>query len=180
MLAANPLFNGDRIGGSTIFSTLIPAYLIPGIAALVVARHTRPFRPEWYVRAAGILGVVLIILYVSLEVRHAFQGPNISLSQDTTAPEHWAHSFAWLILGLMFLGYGLLRRSLEARIASAALIVLAAVKITLFDLAGIGGIWRALSFLCLGAVLIGIGLVYQKIVFAASPSKSDPDRDIIS
>jgi uncharacterized membrane protein len=27
-------------------------------------------------------------------------------------------------------------------------------------------LWRALSFLCLGAVLIGIGLVYQKLVFA--------------
>ena len=85
----------------------------------------------------------------------------------TSAPEHWAHSFAWLLLGIAFLGYGLLRHSLEARIASAALIVLAALKITLFDLAGIGGIWRALSFICLGAVLIGIGLVYQRLVFAA-------------
>jgi uncharacterized membrane protein len=166
LLVSNPLFSGDYVGGATVFSSLLPAYLIPGIAALFVARHTRAFRPEWYVHAAGILGVVLIATYVSLEVRHAFQGPNISLYQDTSAAEHWAHSFAWLVLGIAFLGYGLLRRSLEARIASAALIVLAALKITLFDLAGIGGIWRALSFLCLGAVLIGIGLVYQKIVFA--------------
>jgi uncharacterized membrane protein len=166
LFAANPLFNGDLVGGTTVFSSLLPAYLIPGIAALFVARHTRAFRPEWYVRAAGILGVVLIVAYVSLEVRHAFQGPSISLYHATSAPEHWAYSFAWLILGILFLGYGLLRHSLEARIASAALIVLAALKITLFDLAGIGGIWRALSFLCLGAVLIGIGLVYQRIVFA--------------
>ena len=166
LFAANLLFNGDRVGGMTVFSSLLPAYLIPGIASLFVARHTRAFRPEWYVRAAGILGVVLIVAYVSLEVRHAFQGASISLYHETSAPEHWAHSFAWLILGILFLGYGLLRHSLEARIASAALIVLAALKITLFDLAGIGGIWRALSFLCLGAVLIGIGLVYQRIVFA--------------
>ena len=171
LFAANPLFNNDQVGGATIFSALLPAYLIPGIAALFVARNTRGFRPEWYVRAAGILGVVLIVSYVSLEVRHAFQGPFIGLDHDTTAAEHWAHSAAWLLLGIVFLGYGLLRRSLEARIASAALIVLAALKVTLFDLSGIGGIWRALSFLCLGAVLIGIGLVYQKIVFA-EPAKS--------
>ncbi|MEQ1652219.1 MAG: DUF2339 domain-containing protein [Hyphomicrobium sp.] len=167
VLSVNPLFAGDAIGGSTIFSSLMPAYLLPGIAALFVARHTRTLRPEWYVRAAGALGVILIVMYVSLEVRHAFQGPLIALRfHDTSAAEHWAHSFAWLILGIAFLGYGLIRQSLEARIASAALIVLAALKITLFDLAGIGGIWRALSFICLGAVLIGIGLVYQKIVFA--------------
>jgi uncharacterized membrane protein len=166
LFGANPLFNGDMVGGTTVFSSLLPAYLMPGIAALFVARHARAFRPEWYVRAAGILGVVLIVAYASLEVRHAFQGSSISLYHETSAPEQWAHSFAWLILGIVFLGYGLLRHSLEARIASAALIVLAALKITLFDLAGIGGLWRALSFLCLGAVLIGIGLVYQRIVFA--------------
>ena len=174
LLAANPLFNGDLVGGRTIFSSLMPAYLIPGIAALFVARHTRAFRPELYVRAAAILGVVLIVTYVSLEVRHAFQGPSISWYHATTEAEHWAHSVAWLMLGILFLGYGLLRHSLEARIASAALIVLAALKITLYDLAGIGGIWRALSFLCLGAVLIGIGLVYQRIVFA-NPNP-DPGR----
>jgi uncharacterized membrane protein len=173
LLAANPLFTSDAIGGSTILSSLLPAYLIPGIAALYVARNTRGVRAEWYVRAAGTLGVVLVVAYVSLEVRHAFQGTNINLYQETTAAEHWAHSFAWLILGIVFLGYGLLRKSLEARIASAALIVLAALKITLFDLSGIGGIWRALSFLCLGAVLIGIGLVYQKIVFADHAKPAD-------
>jgi uncharacterized membrane protein len=171
LLSVNPLFAGDAIGGRVVFSSLLPAYLFPGIAALYVARHTREMRPEWYVRAAGILGVLLIVTYVSLEVRHAFQGPLIGLRfHETSEAEHWAHSFAWLILGIAFLGYGLLRRSLEARIASAALIVLAALKITIFDLADIGGIWRALSFICLGAVLIGIGLVYQKIVFAAPRS----------
>ena len=170
LLAVNPLSTGNMISGPVVFSSLLPAYLLPGIAALYVARHTRDMRPEWYVRAAGILGVVLIVMYVSLEVRHAFQGPLIGLRfHDTSEAEHWALSFAWLILGIAFLAYGLLRRSLEARIASAALIVLAALKITIFDLADIGGIWRALSFLCLGAVLIGIGLIYQKIVFAPPP-----------
>lgn len=167
LLAVNPLFINDIITGRVIFSSLMLGYLLPGIAALFVARHTRLMRPQWYVRAAGILGVTLIFMYVTLEVRHAFQGPQISIFDTTTSEaEHWALSFAWLILGVAFLGYGLLRSSLEARIASAVLIVLAALKITIFDLSDIGGIWRALSFICLGAVLIGIGLVYQRIVFA--------------
>ncbi|HPG89941.1 MAG TPA: DUF2339 domain-containing protein, partial [Hyphomicrobium sp.] len=142
MLAVNPLFTNDVISGRVIFSSLVLGYLLPGIAALYVARHTRELRPERYVRAAGILGVVLIVMYVTLEVRHAFHGPQISMFEyPTFEAEHWAYSFAWLILGIAFLGYGLLRQSLEARIASAALIVLAAVKITIFDLADIGGFW---------------------------------------
>ena len=123
-------------------------------------------------RALGILGVALIAAYVTLEVRHAFHGPIISIWQSTSDAEHWTYSAAWLLLGVAFLGYGLLRGSVEARAASAALITLTAVKVTFFDLAGIGGFWRALSFLMLGAVLIGIGLVYQRLIFA--PPRRDP------
>ena len=45
--------------------------------------------------------------------------------------------------------------------------MLSVVKVFLYDLTGIGGLWRALSVICLGAVLIGIGLAYQKLVFAS-------------
>jgi uncharacterized membrane protein len=177
LIVANPYLTVDRVTGSTIFSSLLPAYLLPGIAALYVARHLRTLRPDWFVQGAGLLAVGLIFTYVTLEVRHAFHGPEISTWVTTTDAENWAYSVTWLLLGIAFLAYGLLRGSLEARIASAALIVVAALKVTLFDLAGIGGFWRAASFLCLGAVLIGIGLVYQKYVFAkplapAAPSGS--------
>ncbi len=174
VFGTNPLLTGEAVTGGTLFSSLLPAYLLPGLAAMYVAKHARGIRPDWYLRAAGILAVVLIVLYVTLEVRHAFHGPDISIYLETTAREQWAYSVAWLALGIMFLAYGLIRGSLEARIASAALIVLTALKVTLFDLAGIDGLWRALSFLCLGAVLIGIGLVYQKLVFAPAAKDRGP------
>jgi uncharacterized membrane protein len=47
-------------------------------------------------------------------------------------------------------------------------------KVFLLDLAGLEGVLRALSFLGLGAALIGIGLVYQKLVFARRPD-GDPE-----
>lgn len=162
----NPLLTGERITNVFGFNELTLSYLLPGLAALFAARHARGIRPQSYVRGAGILAVLLIFAYVSLEVRRAFHGPGLSLSFGTTDAEQWAYSVAWLLLGVAFLAYGLWRGSLEARIASAALIVLSALKVTLFDLAGLSGLWRALSFLCLGAVLIGIGLVYQKLIFA--------------
>ena len=45
--------------------------------------------------------------------------------------ERWAYSAAWLALGLLFLGYGILAHSPPARVASAALILLAVLLYTL-------------------------------------------------
>ena len=172
LLWQNPAFTGEPVGGATLFSTLLTACLLPGIMALFVARHARLTRPEWYATSAGLLSIVLIIAYVTLEVRHAFQGANISLDNPTSDAELWAYSAAWLLLGIAFLAYGIWRGSREARYASAALVTLATLKVFTYDLADVEGIWRALSFICLGAVLIGIGFVYQRVIFA-KPQQRD-------
>lgn len=166
LLAQNPALTGEAVGGRILFSTLLLAYFLPGIMALFVARHARFTRPAWYATAAGVLAIVLIISYVTLEVRHTFQGANIDLALPTSDAELWAYSAAWLMLGIAFLAYGIWRGSREARYASAALVTLATLKVFTYDLADVEGIWRALSFICLGAVLIGIGFVYQRIIFA--------------
>ena len=74
------------------------------------------------------------------------------------------------MLGIVYLAYGIWRGAGVARLASAILVLLAVVKVFLFDLAGLTGLWRALSFITLGGVLIGIGLAYQKLVFARPPA----------
>lgn len=162
----NPYLTGDRVAGGAVFSSLIPGYLLPGLAALYVARHARGVRPGWYVTAASVLGLALVFWYVTMEVRHLFQGAKISAWHRTSGAEQWTTTVAWLALGIGLLAYGWWRQSLEARMASAALVVLTAVKVVFIDLAGASGLWRALSFLCLGAVLIGIGLAYQRLIFA--------------
>ena len=105
--------------------------------------------------------MLLLFAYVTLEVRHAFQGEVIAIWRTTGAAEVWSYSAAWLMLGLAFLAYGVWRGSREARLASAALVMLSVIKVFLYDLTGITGLWRALSVIVLGAVLIGIGLVYR-------------------
>jgi uncharacterized membrane protein len=168
-LLENPLFTSEPVRGPVVLSSLLIAYLLPGLAAVVVARIARGVRPAWYVRGAAGLALLLAFGYVSLEVRHAFQGERLSIWRGADAPEVWSYSVAWLALGLAFLGYGLLRGSIEARLASAALVVLSVLKVFLYDVTGLGGFWRAFSVICLGAVLIGIGLVYQRLVFARRP-----------
>jgi uncharacterized membrane protein len=162
----NPLFSGDRVAGSAVLSTLLPAYLLPGLAALFVARTARGIRPDWFVRTAAIVGILLVFGYASLEVRHIFQGPLIGFLRRTTSAEVWGYTAAWLALAVVLLAYGFWRESAEARMASAILIAIVLVKLVLIDLSGVSGIWRALSFLCVGAVLVGIGRVYQSHIVA--------------
>jgi uncharacterized membrane protein len=68
----------------------------------------------------------------------------------------------------VLLVFGLWRASRDVRVASGLFVVAAVLKVFLYDLAQLEGILRALSFIGLGAVLIGIGLVYQKLVFRRS------------
>ncbi len=170
----NPLFSGERIVGIPVFSSLLLAYLLPAAAALLLSRASRGAPSAWYPLSAAVLGLFLLFAYVTLEIRHMFQGETIAIWKGATQPEIWAYSAGWLTLGLGFLGWGIVRASHEARWASAALVVLAVVKVLLYDLTGTGGLWRALSVICLGTVLVGIGVAYQKLIFA--PPRGTPAR----
>lgn len=162
---ANPILTGEPVAGGLIVNDITLAYGLPAAAALALAWTARASRPRWYVLGAGGLGLFLAVLGLSLLIRHAFQGSDLGFDRATSQAEWYAYSAGWLLLGLVLLGYGVLRGSLMARLASAGLVVISIVKVFLFDLAGLDGPLRALSFLGLGAVLIGIGLVYQRFVF---------------
>ncbi len=166
-LVANPLFatRANPVEGGPIFNALMLAYLMPGLMALLIGRLADGVRPSWYVMMMRILAVGLIFGYLSLQVRRAFQGAHIHLLRVTSDGEWYTYSVVWLAFGVALLAYGLWRRSVEVRIASALFIVLSVLKVFLFDMAGLEGVLRALSFIGLGLVLIGIGLVYQKFVF---------------
>jgi uncharacterized membrane protein len=72
-------------------------------------------------------------------------------------------------VALLVVGFRLASR--DVRLASAVFVTLAVAKLFLFDMAGLTGLWRAFSFISLGAVLIGIGIVYQRLLFDKEASR---------
>jgi len=106
----------------------------------------------------------MALTYVSLEVRRFYQGPVLSHGGFSDA-EQYSYSIAWLAFGVILLGIGIWANSQRARLASAALIALTIGKAFLIDMSTLTGIYRALSFMCLGLVLVAIGWLYQKILF---------------
>jgi uncharacterized membrane protein len=171
---ANPLFGETRATGGPLLNTLLVGYALVSLVCVVLARRVRSLRWLRYASLVSFGAIICLFAYVSLEVRRVFRGEDaMDLLRGFTQDELYAYSAAWLVLGILLLAYGIWRGSREARLASACFIVAAAVKVFLIDLSGLEGILRALSFIGLGAVLIGVGLVYQKFVFAR-PSDEKP------
>ncbi len=170
----NPLFTGEAIEGGAIVNALLLAYAFPALLAAILAHVARGRRPWQYVRTAAILTFCLLFAYVTLEVRRLFQGPVIASARPPESTELYTYSAVWLIVGIALLFAGLLRGSRQLRLASAAFIVIAVVKVFLWDLAGLEGLLRALSFIGLGFILLAIGLIYQKWVFPRPLTQSPP------
>jgi uncharacterized membrane protein len=166
VLARNPLLPLGRplaVGGLFINVVLL-GYGIPAILAGALALITRTTRPQWYRTIAAVTAVTLALLYLTLEVSRFYQGPVIRLSQVGDA-EQYTWSAVWLLFGMAILVAGIYLRSQPVRYCSAAVVLFTVGKVFLFDLAGLTGVFRALSFICLGLVLVGIGLLYQRLLF---------------
>jgi uncharacterized membrane protein len=172
-LAENPIFTGRPVGEGLIFNQILLGYLLPALAAVLAAVIARPVRPEWYVKTLTVIALGLFFAYVNLMVRRVYHGPDLDAGPDTDA-ELWTYSAVWLVFGVAFLLGGLAIGSRPARLASALLIVLTVLKVFLIDMSALTGIWRALSFMGLGAVLVGIGMLYQRLLFAPGRGAAPP------
>jgi uncharacterized membrane protein len=170
-LFANPLLNDEPIGGSLAFDPLLIGYGLPALLTLLLARSARRFQLTKIAATAAVGAIAFFFAFATLEVRHGFQGTVMSYWCATSDEEWYTYSVVWMIQGIVLLGYGVWRGSRETRLASAVFIVVTVAKVILFDLAGLEGILRALSFIGLGLALMSIGLVYQKIVFAPKAGK---------
>jgi uncharacterized membrane protein len=89
--------------------------------------------------------------------------------QAVTDAEDYTYSAVWLAFGVALLLAGIALKSQPARFASAAVVILTVAKVFLYDLAGVQGVFRALSLICLGLTLMGIGWLYQRLLFPPRP-----------
>jgi uncharacterized membrane protein len=169
LIAENPYLSHEALSRDGFINELIPGYLAPAAGAAALAIIARPFSTT-KARVAAAAAMTLLFAFVTLETRAQFHERTLNHALGVTEPESLTLSAVWLGLGLAMLAYGVARRSKEARIGSAILVVLATAKVFLIDLAGLTGAWRAFSFIGLGLTLIGIGAVYQRVLFPKRPA----------
>jgi len=168
LFALNPLVTGESTGRIVFFNLLLLAYLIPAAALAALAWRARGRRPDWYVSMLACAAAALAFAYVTLSVRRWFQGEFIATWKGFGAVETYTYSAVWLALGVAILVAGIRLGSRTLRLASAVLVVVAVAKVFLYDMRELEGVLRALSFIGLGGVLIGIGMFYQRMLVAAA------------
>jgi uncharacterized membrane protein len=176
LLSDNPLMVSHAVGTLPLFNLLGLAYLAPAILFWRIAAQERidlPAQARQYMRAAT---GVLLFVYITLEVRHAFWGNVISLSLERRASdsEVYAYSAVWIAYALALLALGILRDLPVARHAALTVLSVTVAKVFLYDMADLTGLYRVASFLGLGLVLIGIGYVYRRFVFRPPPAGDQP------
>jgi len=174
VVTVNPMLTGRPVGTGTIFNLVLLGYGIPAILAAILALIARASRPLAYRAIAATAAVGLALAYLSLEVRTLYHG-SVLWRGATSDVEQYTYSAVWLTFGVALLIAGFLLRSQPARLASAAVVALTIAKVFLVDMAGLEGIFRALSFIGLGVVLVGIGLLYQRLLFPAQAKAITPD-----
>jgi|CXWL01.1.fsa_nt_gi uncharacterized membrane protein len=168
LAAAANLFH-DPVGELPILNGLLMAFAVPAVVsawlAFAAARSGLGDRIRRTV--LGVLSLGLTFVWLTLEVRHLFRGTELWAGAGSNA-EGFAYSAAWVVLGTALLVFGLRRDQFALRLGGLVVVALAAAKVFLFDVAGLGDLYRVLSFLGLGASLLGLGYLYQRFVRSSS------------
>jgi uncharacterized membrane protein len=152
-----------NIEGSFV-NILLLAYALPAVLMLLLSYSVAGRRSIAYANTLAAGALVFALAYVSLEIRRLYHGQNL-IEGLTGDAEQYTYSIAWLAFGVVLLGIGFLVNSERARFASAAVIGLTILKAFAIDMSTLTGVYRALSFIGLGLVLVAIGWLYQKILF---------------
>ena len=163
LLLENPMITTVYLEGGFI-NLLLLAYALPALLMLLLSYAVAGQRSVRYANTIAAGALIFALSYIWLEIRRLYHGPNI-FAGPTGSAEQYTYSIAWLTFGVVLLGIGIVVNSQRARLASAAVIALTIAKAFLIDMSTLTGVYRALSFICLGLVLVAIGWLYQRILF---------------
>ena len=106
----------------------------------------------------GWAGATLLLVASSLYLSRVAQVFEVRADARAALLSMW-----WGIFGFVAVGIGFVWHSAGVRRAGLALLAAGAAKAVLIDLADVSTLWRVVSFLALGALLMIVGIGYQRI-----------------
>ncbi len=182
LLAWNPLLHSFSVGVWPLFNLVTLNYGGPALLAALFTLEARRQQSAAPARShelgpiqtcGGVAAIVLTWVFVTLTVRHAFQGPILAwiVPSDT---EWYAYSALWLAYGGALLALGLRLDSTALRSASLSVILATVLKVFIFDMSTLTGLLRVASFLGLGLALMLIGWIHQTTLKPLRTKTSEP------
>jgi uncharacterized membrane protein len=159
LLLHNPLWADQAVGSWPIANLLILSYGL-AIGLVLMLRETPELKSQRLRPAFDAAVMVLIAMLAQSELRQLFSGS--LLLGPIGQQEDLLRSILAIAVALGFLGWGARTDQRSWRVGSLVLMLLAVIKVFIFDAAGLEGLARIASFLALGVCLIGIGWFYSR------------------
>jgi len=177
VLVLNPLWFRETVGPIAVFNGLWYLYGPLIVILALLARWARRRQLTSRAKLAGFMAVGLSFMLLSMFVRHGFSGDGYVLIRGgLESAERYAYSLAWVVFGGVLLVAGVFTRLDTLRYGSLAVLLLAVGKVFLIDTANLDNLYRVFSFFGLGVTLLGLGYLYQRLVFKRpeQPTKAAP------
>lgn len=146
------------------------AYAAPGLGFLGYAALRARQKLEVRAQAATLIGLVLLLLAVTLEIRRLFHGA-LMAHASIGGVEAWTYSGALLGFAALMLAAFASGDSRTWRGAALMIAIFALAKMALSDIASLTGAPRVMAFLVLTAAMIGAGFLFRHLVLPAEPGR---------
>lgn len=166
--STQPIFNA-RMGVYTL------AIAVLGIVALYASkRHDEAGRNAFMLSIVAINVLALITLSREVSDYYAQRMSELGSGVGRWEPTHWSrlkaieisrdftYSALWMAYGAMLMAVGFWRKSAFIRWQGLLLIAATTIKVFVYDTSQLDRIYRILSFIGLGALLLAISFVYQR------------------
>lgn len=151
-------------GESFFVNALLWQFGLPFVVISALAWLTAGQGHEALRRAYQVAAMALGFVWASYLVQDYFGGSYL-FGGAGSSTELYTYSVVWLLLAVAYQAIGLLRDQKALHVGSLLLLLLTVGKVFFVDASELEGLYRVLSFLGLGCVLIGIGFFYNKVVF---------------
>lgn len=170
----NPYWSRDQFVGDMPFFNGVTLTYGVGLLAIgwAICNEDLIARTSFLRKTYRAIGLASLFALITLTVRQYFHGGFLAQGSMSSA-ELYAYSVAWLVTGLAMLTAGIKLKNKTLRMSSLAFIILAVLKVFLFDAAELEGFYRVFSFLGLGISLIGLSYFYTRFVSAADKQRKE-------
>jgi uncharacterized membrane protein len=178
LLLFDHLYADTLIFNARFATYAVAIAVLAGIATLGKQHASESERP--FLKLAVVALNLLALIALTREAADYFDRQMFALGnqwqhyRQISLVRGFTYSAIWLIYGAALMAVGFRNRSAFLRWQALILIAFTTGKIFLYDMSQLGGSYRILSFIALGAVLLGISFIYQRDWLKLSPNSSDP------
>lgn len=161
-------FDWRQTSPETLLHPGVIAGLVVTAMPLIAAGMARPFQ------AGGLRRGVMVATGTAFAAITAEVARTTALSANDTTTQLAAVSIWWALASVGALAMGFRWRMPVLRQCALVLMGTTAVKVVLIDMANVPAVWRVVTFVLLGLLMVGVSVAYSRLARAISGPDQPP------